>query len=89
MALTPAVSTDDSAGTCATTGTLAGTSNSVSPTHPVPGPPGASAARPVQFGDPGGPEPRNVSLITVVLPPLTSLTVAPVMTCLTVALVIV
>ena len=53
----PTFSIEGSAGTIATTDTFAGTSNSVSPTQPVPAPPGASAARPVQSADPGAPAP--------------------------------
>src|SRR5580692_10719379 len=64
LTLVPGLSIDASPATCATIGTLAGTSNSVWPMQPVPAPPGASAARPVQAGEPGAPAPWKVSLMT-------------------------
>src|SRR5580704_19299567 len=90
LTLVPGFNIEASPGNCATTGTLAGTSNSVSPTQPLPAPPGASADRPVQLAAPGAPAPWKVSLMTgAPLPPLTLATVASVMTSLTVALVMV
>jgi len=57
LAFAPGFSIETSPGNVATTGIFAGTSNSVSPTHPVPVPPGASDDRPVQFAAPGAAAP--------------------------------
>src|SRR5271156_2333454 len=88
LTLAPGLSMEGSPGRVATTGMSAGTSNSVSPTQPVPAPPGASEARPVQLGAPGAAAPWKVSLMTgAPEAEPTDLTVALVMTSLTVALV--